>query len=136
MHVGGSNDLPERKYNISNTSEMERSKDVQGELGCSMGKHLLQFQPCNPAQGRRSSGGKDPRAKVTKEGLVLLTSKVERRELREMQKCLLSRIRSGGHRALFRVMSAGSGGSWAPLDGRSGLGLSLRSRGSRARSPY
>ena len=43
-----------------------------------MGELLLQFRLCNPAQGRRSSGGQDPGAKVTKEGLVLLTSKAER----------------------------------------------------------
>ena len=65
--------------------KIERSKDVQGELGCSMGELLLQFHPYNPAQGRRSLGGQDPRAKVTEEGLVLLTSEAERGKLGEMQ---------------------------------------------------
>ena len=43
-----------------------------------MGELSPQSQHCNPAQGRRSSGGQDPGAKTTKEGRVLLTSEAEK----------------------------------------------------------
>ena len=72
---------------------------------------LLQFKSCSPAQGRRSSGGQDPGAKKTEEGLVLLTFEAEQGELRELLKCLLSRVEAGRRGSPFRVMSMGSGGS-------------------------
>ena len=55
-----------------------------------MGELSAQSQHHNPALGQRSSGGQDPGAKSIEEGIVLLTSEVERGKLRESQKCLMS----------------------------------------------
>ena len=39
----------------------------------------------NSALGQRSSGGEDPGAEKTEEGLLLLTFEAERKELRKVQ---------------------------------------------------
>ena len=69
---------------------------------------------------------------MTEEGLVLLTSEAEGGKLVEVQECLLARREAGGHGAPSQVMSMRSAGPCAPLVGRSGAKLSLRTRGSRA----
>ena len=69
-----------------------------------------------------------PEAKSIEEGLVLLTSEVERGKLREVQWCLLARIGTGG-RMVFGVLSVRSVGSCTPLGGRYGTKLQLGSCG-------